>query len=167
MNKSTLEISTSGLNPSNRGAGFPNLAMGSVDKYYDEQPPDVQKDLDHVDETCKAELEAAGIDAVTLECLRTSNGEVPTKYLGEIPVGWGFSRNWYYWVAKGPGIPPKYAKELHAKEGKACRVEGHCGAPDPIEYCHGFAVGSYHVDTPEALKALADTIKQIRDEANA
>lgn len=163
----TIQVASGGINPSNRGAGFPNLAIGRVKDYYDKQPPEIQKKLDHIDETCRLELKAAGIEAVSLECLRTTAGEVPTKYLGEIPVGWGFRRAWYYWVAKGPGMPPKYASELHAKEGKACRVEGDCGAPDPIEYRQGFGIGTYHVDTPEALAALADTIKRVAADAEA
>ena len=33
--------------------------------------------------------------------------------------------------------------------------------PSPLEWFKGLAVGSYHVDSPEGLKALADTIKKI------
>ena len=46
------------------------------------------------------------------------------------------------------------------------RVEGHCGCPSPLEYNKGFAVGLYHVDTPEGLKALADTIKQVAKDSD-
>jgi adenosyl cobinamide kinase/adenosyl cobinamide phosphate guanylyltransferase len=40
-------------------------------------------------------------------------------------------------------------------------VDGHCGCPSPREWHHGFAVGLYHVDTQEALNALADTIRRV------
>jgi hypothetical protein len=41
------------------------------------------------------------------------------------------------------------------------RVEGHGGCPSPLEYCKGFAVGLYHVDTQKGLNALAQVIKNI------
>ncbi len=157
-----IVIASGGVNPSNRvKGGFPNLAMSRVEGLYDDQTPEVQASLDHRDLVCAAELEAAGIDVVGMEVMRRINGEVPTKFMGEIKVGWGFKRAWYYWIATGPGIPPNYATTLHALHGKECRVMGHCGAPHPVEYMHGFGVGLYHVDTPSGLSALAHTIKQI------
>ena len=94
-------------------------------------------------------------------------GEVPTKIIGFIdPSGWGFERAWTYWVCKGPGIPPDIAEELHADFGQVVRVSGHCGCPSPLEWYKGFAVGSYHVDTPDGLKALADVIRKIIKENN-
>jgi hypothetical protein len=89
-----------------------------------------------------------------------ANGEVPTQHIGQLGP-WGFSRAWYYWIATGPGIPPEDAKRLHDKHGRACRVEGHAGAPDPIEYRRGFAIGCYHVDTQNGLNALANTIREV------
>ncbi len=90
------------------------------------------------------------------------SGEVPTNVIGYLdPSGWGFTRAWTYWVCKGPGIPPDIAEELHKTHGNYVRVAGHCGCPSPLEWYKGFAVGSYHVDTLEGLKALADTIKAI------
>jgi hypothetical protein len=40
-------------------------------------------------------------------------------------------------------------------------IEGHCGCPSPLEYCHGFAVGSYHIDTPIGLKAFVGLLDKI------
>ena len=158
-----LVIASGGVNPSNRGAGFPNLA-GRV-SVSDVTNESVQDRIFRTDVIARAELITAGIDATGCEMLRHKR-EVPTKYIGEIAgTGWGFTRAWYYWVAEGPGVPPEYARKLHASHGKECRVMGHCGAPDPIAYCKGFGVGLYHVDSPEGLKALADTIKTIRDQA--
>jgi hypothetical protein len=74
---------------------------------------------------------------------------------------WHFTRAWYYWSAEGPGIPCDIAEKLHATHGKQVRVAGHCGCPSPSEWFKGFAVGSYHIDTPEGLKALADVIRSI------
>lgn len=147
---STIIISTPGLNPSNRNAGFPNLAR-------EENPP--QEVIDEVSETCKSELLTAGINVSRFPFPR---GEVPSHVIGSLS-GWNFSRNWYYWVAQGPGIPPDIAERLHATHSTAVRVEGHCGCPSPLEWRKGFAIGSYHVDSPEGLKALADTLRSIYD----
>jgi len=138
-----------GLNPSNgiadrdHGPVFPNVAGH-------ENPDDI----------LRAELEAAGIKVFQSEILRKDKGEVKTAVVGDMGC-WGFHRAWYYWVAEGPGIPPKYAYELHKTHGKEVRVSGHCGCPDP-GYCGGFGVGVYHVDTQAGLKALADTIKRVK-----
>jgi len=113
------------------------------------------------DVTIAEELRLAGIPSFKST---RSREEVPASIFGGIdPLGWGFRRAWRYWVAQGPGLPPHIAEELHAKHGKECRVEGHCGAPSPLEWCHGFAVGSYHVDSQEALNALAKTIRSVPD----
>lgn len=89
-----------------------------------------------------------------------TSGEVKTHIVGFLH-GWTFKRNWCYWTAEGPGIPPEYAVKLHQLYGNYVRVDGHAGAPDPIEYCKGFAVGSYHIDKPVGLHALAATLNQI------
>ncbi len=86
--------------------------------------------------------------------------EVPTKIMG-VCESWRFRRAWYYWVADGPGIPPQRAEEFHKKWGQEVRVSGHCGCPSPLEYYKGFAVGSYHIDTQEGLKAFANLLKSI------
>jgi len=144
-----IEIGSGGLNPSNRGAGFPNLAKSPG-------PPD--EVIAEVTARCEAELQAAGIEAQKLSY--RFNGEVPVGIVGSLH-GWGFRRDWYYWVAEGPGIPLEAAEALHATHGQQVRVMGHCGCPSPREYLHGFACGTYHVDSPEGLKVLADTIRSV------
>ncbi len=113
------------------------------------------------DELLVAELAYAGIKAERMpECFRKSSGEVQTIILGSLGQ-WGFRRAWYYWVAEGPGIPLKEATELHEAHGKDVRVDGHCGCPSPLEWFKGLACGTYHVDSHEGLKALADTLNRL------
>jgi hypothetical protein len=121
---------------------FPNLAGKSCDA------------------ECEAELTAAGIKVEKMpECVRDRwNGEVKTIVLGTL-YGWSFTRAWYYWITKGPGLPLEYAVPLYRTYGQEVRVNGHCGCPNPF-YQGGTAVDSYHIDTPEGLWALAWTIKQ-------
>ena len=90
-------------------------------------------------------------------------GEVPTMFKGFLN-GWVFERAWYYWIASSDEnlLLFKYANRLHKKFGKEVRVRGHCGCPSPEEdYNRPWDIGvsSYHVDTQEGLKALADMIK--------
>ncbi len=119
-----------------------------------------------LDQKCRDELLAAGITPLEFEIFRDERSEVPTKVRGALdPLGWGFRRAWRYWVADGPGIPPVYATALHETHGDDVRVSGHCACPSPLEWYKGFAVGMYHVDTAEGLKALADTIKQVAADA--
>jgi len=113
------------------------------------------------DEEIAAELEIAKIKVSRCELLR-DQGEVKTSVVGDLH-GWSFRRAWYYWIAKGPGIPPEYADRLHEKYGQEVRVDGHCGCPSPKEWFKGFAVGHYHIDTQLGLCALADTIRQVAD----
>lgn len=119
-----------------------------------------EADKEEIDRLLTAELEAAGITAI--KCPKSMRGMIGSEtnsiILGELGP-WGFQRFWYYWVAKGPGIPAEIALELHKRVGNSCRVAGHCGCPDPVEWYKGFACGDYHVDDPAGLKALADTIK--------
>ncbi len=121
-----------------------------------------EADHNRVDTQCRSELEFAGIPVRTLELIRKN--EVPTNVYGELGP-WSFERGWYYWFAQGPGIPPSYTKGLHTAHGQDCRVAGHCGAPDPVEWFKGFGCGLYHVDTQEALNALADTIRKVMSDA--
>lgn len=119
---------------------------------------------------CDAELEAelteAGIPVFRLpESLRDTMGEVQSIVVGDL-CGWEFKRAWYYWVAKGPGIPPEDAEALHATHGQDVRVAGHCGCPSPLEWYEGFAVPLYHIDTQEGLNALANTIKTVKARAS-
>jgi hypothetical protein len=113
-----------------------------------------------VDRAVVAELTEAGIKpAGPHEWLRR-NREVPAGYMGEL-CGWQFQRAWYYWIATGPGVPPDRAEEFHREWGTQVRVDGHCGCPSPLEWCHGFAVGCYHIDTAEGLRAFADLLRSI------
>ncbi len=144
------------MNPSNMIAArtkpgmmmFPNLARPNEEQYWDD-----------VDKCCRAELEAAGIPIIEADFLR-HNREVPTKVIGEAWM-WGFRRAWYYWVCEGPGIPPDLAMALHATHGTQCRVLGGAGCDSPLDACRGFAVGCYHVDTYQGLKALAEVLRSI------
>jgi hypothetical protein len=125
--------------------------------------------VDNIDDALYKELEDAGISAKKKPkfMMEDDTREVKTSYYGEITakdmprISWYFERAWYYWVAKGPGIPPEYAERLFKTHGTVARVEGHCGCENPLEYNRGFAVELYHVDTAEGLKALSDIIKEI------
>lgn len=113
--------------------------------------------VDNIDDDLAAELNQAGI--IVHSVLMNTHGEVKTHIIGSLHM-WQFTRGWRYWVAKGPGIPCDEATTLW-NQNKDVRVDGHCASPSPIEWFKGFAVGHYHVDTQEGLKALADTIKLI------
>lgn len=129
---------------------FPNLARAKEDI----------ESWTEVDEQVLKELKEAGIEySAAFEFLR-NRGEVPTAYVGYLCL-WGFERSWYYWVAKGPGVPPDRAEEFHKKWGREVRVDGHCGCPSPLEWHRGFAVGTYHIDTQEGLNAFADLLGSI------
>ena len=116
------------------------------------------------DEEIASELREAGIEVELHELFR-DQGEVKTAVIG-ILFQWSFRRAWYYWVAKGPGIPPMYADKLHEEYGKEVRVDGNCTCPSPKEQFKGFAVGHYHVDTQRGLNALAHTIRKIVAESD-
>jgi hypothetical protein len=118
------------------------------------------KDAAENDKVLAAELTAAGIPYEKYDFLRESNSEVKSGVIGTL-YGWTFTRAWYYWVCKGPGIEVEAAERLHAKYGETVRVDGHCGCPSPRERFRGLACGFYHVDDAEGLKALADTIKKL------
>lgn len=121
--------------------------------------------VEDIDELLIKELDAAGIPYSKLpECCRDRDKEISTIVIGDLH-GWGFLRNWSYWVATGPGIPPEYATPLHELHGQSVRVAGHCGCPSPLEWFNGFAVGNYHVDTFSGLKALVDTINLVVEDA--
>lgn len=117
---------------------------------------------DHADSDAilSAELKAAGIPFEIHDLLRKSSGEVKSGVIGMLH-GWTFRRAWYYWMCEGPGIPMTEAEKLHAEYGKEVRVNGDCTCSSPREMFKGLACGSYHVDTPRGLKALADMIKEI------
>jgi hypothetical protein len=111
------------------------------------------------DDTIRAELRAAGIDSFRWPFKKM--GEVPTQLVGCL-CGWMFERAWYYWVCSGPGLPIEVARRLYASNRHDVRVDGHCACPSPDAWRGGFAVGTYHVDSPEGLKALAEQLKLIR-----
>lgn len=127
---------------------------------------------DHADTDAilRAELRAAGIPTLQeaegkpedylADLLRRNAGEVKTSVVGTLH-GWTFKRAWYYWTAEGPGIEVEAAEALHAAHGQDVRVAGHAGCPSPREWFHGLACGHYHVDSPEGLRALADTLKRL------
>lgn len=143
------------LNPSNgiaqranpKAHVFPNLARSGSP----EDNPDIDRQIEK-------ELTEAGIEIHRFH-IRTT-GEVPTE-LTAISHGWKFERRWYYYAAEGPGISPEKAEAFHAEWGTQVRVEGHCGCPSPLEYCHGFAVSSYHIDTQEGLNAFVKLLEKI------
>lgn len=147
-------VQSGGLCPSNRGAGFPNLARSE---------PFSDAVVEEVTAACVAEMESAGIAPYVFGHL-FGKSEVPSKAMGQFGM-WGFKRAWYYWVAEGPGLPVEVAERLHAEHGRAVRVSGHCGCPSPREWYKGFGVGSYHVDSQEGLKALVDALRSVYDPA--
>lgn len=110
---------------------------------------------------CTDELGDAGIPAVTMFPWAALTGEVRSRVEGDLQP-WSFKRAWRYWVARGSGIPPDAATELHETHGTEVRVAGHCGCPSPREWFKGFAVDLYHVDTPEGLRALVALIRKVK-----
>lgn len=153
----TIVIGSAGVAPSNlsvEGRGFPNLAG----------QPEMCLEL------IPQELAAAGIEVYDFKVdPNRGHGEVPFCHIGHLG-GWFFRRAWYYWVVarmssnRSVVLPFEYADPLHQSHGKSVRVAGHCGAPAPREQyppTHGcLGVEMYHVDTPDGLKALADTIRK-------
>ena len=147
-----------GLNPSNliaqrsnpQSRTFPNLARG-----FNAKP----EDFPEVDEAIERELTEAGIEISRLP--NVNKGEVPTTVFCGTAHRWIFKRAWYYYIAKGDGIPPNIAEEFHGEWGTQVRVEGHCGCPSPLYYNEGFAVGSYHIDTQEGLNAFVQLLASI------
>ena len=132
--------------------------------------PNKAGDHTDTDDILHDELRAAGIptwdehdnilgDITHMKSIiRKLSGEVKSSTWGSL-YGWEFNRAWYYWVAKGPGIEVEMAKTLNDQYGSVVRVNGVCGGACPIQMYKGLACGCYHIDTPEGLKALADTIK--------
>lgn len=171
-----------GLNPSNSIAArtnptahvFPNLARRTHSGGAENFPEGELKPVfEEVDAAIRAELTEAGIlDPSNIDHGNYMESEwlrkVPNGCYKEVPssifaakYGWKFERQWYYYSAKGPGIPPEKAEEFHREWGTQVRVEGHGGCPSPLEYCHGFAVSSYHIDTQEGLNAFVKLLASI------
>lgn len=147
-----------GLNPSNliaqrtnpQARTFPNLARG-----FNANP----EDFPEVDETIRRELAEAGITESDFH--NFDKGEVPTSFYGGLAHRWLFRRAWYYYVAKGDGIPADVAEEFHKEWGTEVRVAGHCDCPSPLYWYEGFAVDGYHVDTQEGLNAFVRLLASI------
>jgi hypothetical protein len=118
------------------------------------------EDLEKLDAQCRSELEQAGLVVCSFELFCHNNPEIPTSIMGTFPY-WGFTRSWYYWVAKGQGIPADIAEEFHKTWGQQVRVNGSCACPSPLEDNKGFAVGLYHIDTQEGLNAFVELLKKV------
>jgi len=76
--------------------------------------------------------------------------------------GWAFSRSWYYWTAvtvNGESIPLEEAVKLDEALGSVLRVNGFAGGQRPQG-----DVGSYHIDRPDGLGALIESLKRLDDE---
>jgi hypothetical protein len=117
------------------------------------------------DDEISAELTTAGIESVNVgEWFRTSHPQMRTVIVGQLGP-WTFRRAWYYWIASGPGLPPRYANALHETHGNDVRVDGNCTCPSPLDQNKGFATGLYHVHTADGLKALADALRRCMAEA--
>ncbi len=132
--------------------------------------PNKAGDHTDTDDILRAELKAAGIPTVQedvgkpqdylADTFRKASGEVKTSVIGTLH-GWEFKRAWYYWMCSGPGIEIAAAERLQEQHGNDVRASGDCARRGPRFWFKGLACGSYHVDSPEGLKALADTIKAI------
>jgi hypothetical protein len=170
----SLVISGTGISPSNaQPKVFPNLARLNREEV---GSGDYSAIFKEVDDAVTAELTAAGLPLSNMargegivampDCFRfreCGNGyykEVPTVIYG-FWHHWKFERAWYYYRAEGAGIPPDIAEEFHKTWGRQVRVNGHCGCPSPLEQNEGFAIGSYHIDTPEGMAAFVRLLNSI------
>jgi len=132
--------------------------------------PNKAGDHADTDDILRGELKAAGIPTLQeadgkppeymADMLRRGSGEVKTSVMGVLH-GWEFKRAWYYWMCSGPGIELAAAERLQEDHGTVVRAAGDCACRGPRFWFDGLACGSYHVDSPEGLKALADTIKSL------
>lgn len=118
------------------------------------------KSRDIATETCKEELEKAGIPVTILPYYCIKNNEVQSLACGEYK-GWEFEREWYYWRAKGPGIEISFAQKLWREHGTVVRISGDCTCSSPLDNFKGLACDSYHIDAQERLNALIQTIDAI------
>lgn len=164
---------------------FPNLArrirmyapqpveLGSRDRGSDEiLVPEAAQIVTEITEAVRAELMAAGIPgkmdkAGNIGCFDISMGN-PDHVKGEVPTGlvgffnhWKFERRWYYYAAEGAGIPPEFAVPFDKEWGKEARVDGDCACRGAEFWGEGFAISSYHIDTPRALKAFIGMLAQV------
>lgn len=133
--------------------------------------PNKAGDHADTDDILRAELKAAGIPTFQeaegkppeymADLLRAQSGEVKTSVRGVL-CGWTFERSWYYWRANGPGIPVEVAERLNNQYALELRVAGMASGDDPRRCFYGLGVGSYHIDTQEALNALAQVLHEFK-----
>jgi hypothetical protein len=139
--------------------GFANVARsgkGIGDRPQPADHPDVE-------EIITKELDEAGItDRMKLS--RSDHPEVPSGILCGV-YGWSFHRNWYYWVAKGPGIPPEHAIPFDQEWGTEVRADGDCACRGAAFWGRGFGVGMYHIDTQEGLNAFVQLLARVHKPA--
>jgi hypothetical protein len=114
--------------------------------------PDVQ-------EIIVRELDEAGITE-RMRLNNSSHPEVPSGILCGIHC-WSFTRNWYYWVASGPGIPPEHAIPFDKEWGREVRADGDCACRGAEFWGRGFGIGSYHIDTQEGLNAFVQLLARV------
>lgn len=83
------------------------------------------------DKKIREELNLAEIKIVNIGKM---DREVPASIIGKCN-NFIFSRAWSYWVVTGY-MPLKYAKEIYKNyKDLNIRVVGHCGNPQPEEWC--------------------------------
>lgn len=116
-------------------------------------------------EQAMKEMEEAGLKTtMQFEGYQETN-ECKLRITGSLGP-WIFTRSWYYWVAKGPGINIEQAIQLNEKYRTVVRADGYAdGIEDLWEHCKGFAVGTYHIDTQEGLNAFAELLRKIMKNA--
>ena len=131
--------------------------MINLARHFDREHPVADPE---VQETVRAELTEAGVKIEEHEFLLDSCGEVPTSIMG-VACHWSFRRAWYYWVAKGPGIPVEWAEDFNKRWGKEVRAEGDCGCRGPLFWNEGFGTGNYHIDSHAGLNAFVELLKLI------
>jgi hypothetical protein len=113
-----------------------------------------------VQETVRKELIEAGIKINDMDFFIHDCGEVPTSIIGTQCM-WHFKRAWYYWVAKGPGIPMEKAEEFDKQWGKEVRADGDCACRGPKFWNEGFGTDCYHIDSQAGLNAFTQMLKEI------
>lgn len=149
---------------------FPNLAH-RIKNYSDELLPEAGRIVKETTDVIRAELVAAGIPGEMdkdgrVGCydpqwpLKVMIGEVPTMLVGFFNK-WKFERRWYYYAAEGAGIPPEFAVPFDKEWGKEVRVDGDCACRGAEFWGEGFAISSYHIDTPRGLKAFIELLAKI------
>jgi hypothetical protein len=149
---------------------FPNLAR-RIKGHSDDLLPGAAETIREITELVRAELVAAGVPGKmdkegNIGCfdlpLRPSSitGEVPTALVGFFNH-WKFERRWYYYAAEGAGIPPEFAVPFDKEWGREARVNGDCACRGAEFWGEGFAISSYHIDTPRALKAFIELLAKV------